>query len=223
MRVFLLSAVALLVAVRAPAQAAERLFVRPWIELEPVARIEPGAYPVPLETAERSLLDDARQLISAMVYGWSFRYIPGDTSRSVAEQFVLTPLAEIPFGSPRLRVTETEVSDHETRLWARVLYTLNDDEARRRASWQSTTAAMSTGEGKASVIKGTGGRRASLEDAVRQAIQLGLHSRYLNTPREVSGVVVLWDDPQTRIGSGSYTTVATVKFLLSEIVPYRIF
>lgn len=221
MRVLLLSAVALLAAVQSSAQAAERLSVRPWVDLEPVVRIEPGQYPIPLDTAERSLLDEARLLISAMVYGWSFRYIPRDSSRSVAEQFVLTPLAEVPFGSPRLRVSETQVS--ETRLWARVFYTLNDDETRRRASWESNTATQSTGQGQASVMKGASAKRASLEDAVRQAIQQGLHSRYVNRPREVSGEAVLWTDPETRVRSGSYTTVATVKFLLAEIVPYRIF
>jgi len=188
-----------------------------------VVRIEPGQYPIPVSTAERSLLDEARLLVSAMVYGWSFRFTPGDTSRAVAEQFVLTPVAEVPFGNPRLRVIETELSDDHTRLWARVLYSLTDDETRRREAWESNTATLSTGQGEASVMKGASAKRASLEDAVRQAIQQGLHDRYLNKPREVDGQVVLWEDPQTRVGSGSYRTVATVKFLLAEIVPYRIF
>ncbi len=223
MRVFLVSLLALLAADAVSAQAAERIFVRPWVELEPVVRIEPGQYPIPVATAERSLLDEARLLVSAMVYGWSFRYTPGDTGRAVTEQFALTPVAEVPFGNPRLRVIETELSDNETRLWARVLYSLTDDEVRRREAWESNTATLSTGQGEASVMKGVSAKRASLEDAVRQAIQQGLHARYLNKPREVTGQVVLWDDPQTRVGSGRYTTVATVKFLLAEIVPYRIF
>jgi len=223
MRVFLVSLAALLVAVSVSAQAAERLFVRPWVLLEPVVRIEPGQYPIPVETAERSLLDEARLLVSAMVYGWSFRYTPADAGRRVSEEFVLTPVAEVPMGSPRLRVIETEVTDNETRLWARVLYSMTDDEARRRAAWESNTATLATGQGQASVMKGDTAKGESLEDAVRQAIQQGLHDRYLNKPREITGQVVLWDDPQTRVGSGSYTTVATVKFLLSELVPYRIF
>ncbi len=72
-------------------------------------RIEPGPYPIPVDVAEKTLLEQARVLLSGMVYGWSFSYIPGDKARRVEESFVLTPLAQIPWGSPRLRVTETEV------------------------------------------------------------------------------------------------------------------
>ena len=39
------------------------------------------------------------------------------------ESFVLTPVAEIPWGSPRLVVRETEVEDQ--KLWARLSYTMN--------------------------------------------------------------------------------------------------
>jgi hypothetical protein len=34
---------------------------------------------------------------------------------------------------------------------------------------------------------------------------------------------VLWDDPRTTVRSGAYTTVAKVKLLVREVIPYRIF
>ena len=127
----LAASLAILSASLAGAQDTERLVIRPWIELEPLVRIGPGPYPIPVETAEKTLLELSRVLLSAMVYGWDFSYEPGDRVRAVQERFALSPLAEIRWGSPRLRVVDTEVS--EVRLWARVSYTLDDEESRRRA------------------------------------------------------------------------------------------
>ena len=208
-------------AARAWTGAADLISLRPWVELEPIVRIDAGEYPIPVETAERKLLEEARLLVSGMIYGWSFVYTPGDAARRVEERFDLTPLAEIPWGSPRLRVSETEVV--EAKLYARVLYSLSDDEALRRSAWESNTAALSTGNGRASAMKGPAAKMASLQDAIRDAIRLSLHTRYVNKPREISGEVVLWDDPRTLVRSGEYRTVAKVKLRIREIVPYRIF
>ncbi len=211
----------LLVGTSAGAQSVDRLFIRPWIELQPLARLEPDQPQKPLKTAERELLEQGRVLFSAMIYGWIFTYIPGDQSRQVKESFVLTPVAEIPWGSARLEVRETEIV--EAKLWARMSYALNDDESRRRLAWESNTAALSTGRGQAMVTEGASARMASLKDAVKDAIRRSLNSRYINKPREIDGEVVLWDDPITLLGSGAFSTSAKVKLLVRELVPYRIF
>jgi len=203
------------------AEDTDRLFIRPWIELEPLVRIGPGPYPIPVDVAKKTLLETARVLLSAMVYGWDFSYEPGDRARRVQERFVLTPLAQVPWGSPRLRVMETEVT--EVRLWARVSYALDEEESRRRAAWQSGTAALSTGQGTAALQLGGPGRTASLESAVRDAIRRSLDTRYVNKPRQITGEVVLWTDPTVLVRQGAYLTTATVKLLVRELIPYRIF
>jgi hypothetical protein len=207
--------------VQVAAQPVDRVFIRPWIELEPLVRIGDGPYPIPVADAEKSLLDDARVLISGMVYGWSFRYIPADKGRRVEELFELTPLALIAPGTPRLRVLETEVSD--TRLYARVAYTMNDEEVSRRAAWDSNTAEMSTGLGTADIMAGPQARSESLSNAIRDAIRLALDQRYLNKPRQVTGDVVLWEDPAVLVRTGAYATSAKVKLVVRELVPYRIY
>jgi hypothetical protein len=216
-----LTALLLLLFTAALAPADDRLFIRPWVELEPLVRIDPGTYPIPVDVAERQLLEEGRLLFSGMIYGWTFSYVPGDRARRVQESFVLTPVAQIPWGSPRLAVRETEVEDK--KLWARISYTMNDDEVLRRASWESNTAALSTGRGKAPANAGPPGKGASLQDAIRDAIRLSLDTRFVNKPREISGEVVLWDDPQAYVRSGVYSTVAKVKVLVRELIPYRIF
>jgi hypothetical protein len=199
----------------------DRLFIRPWIELQPLARPEPDQPQKPIGTAEQELLEEGRVLFSAMIYGWTFSYIPGDLSRQVKESFTLTPIAEIPWGSARLEVRETERD--EAKLWAQMSYALNDDESQRRQAWESNTAALSTGRGQAKVTEGASARMASLRDAVRDAIRRSLDSRYINKPRQVDGDVVLWDDPIILVGSGAFSTSAKVKLMVRELVPYRIF
>jgi len=211
----------LLAALPAQAQTDNRLFVRPWFELEPVVRIEEGQYPIPAEKAERAVLEEARTLLSGMVFGWSFDYTPANGARGVAERFTLTPLAQIPWGSPRLRVIETQVAGE--KLWARVVYSMDEAETARRASWESATALLSEGEGKASIMKGPEAKGLSLQDAIRDAIRVALHGTYLDPPRQVLGDVVLWDDPQSVVRSGVYRTIAEVKVMVREVVPYRIF
>ena len=203
------------------APADDRLFIRPWAELEPLVRIDQGVYPIPVDVAERQLLEEGRLLLSGMIYGWSFIYIPGDRARQVQESFILTPVAQIPWGSPRLVVRESEV--HEQKLWAQLIYTMSTEEALRRASWESNTAELSTGRGRALANAGPPGKGASLRDAIRDAIRLSLDTRVVNKPRQISGELVLWDDPQVFVRSGVYTTVAKVKLLVRELVPYRIF
>ncbi len=221
MRLFSSCLLILLAALPAWTQSDNRVFVRPWVELEPLVRIEPGQYPIPVEKAERTVLEEARVLLSGMVYGWTFDFTPPNSARSVAESFTLTPIAQIPWGSPRLRVVETQTVDE--RLWARASYSMDDAEAARRASWESGTALLSQGEGKADVMKGPAAKSLSFQDAVRDAIRLALHGTYIDAPRRILGDVVLWDDPRTIIRSGMYRTEVTVKILVREVIPYRIF
>ena len=111
----------------------------------------------------------------------------------------------------------------ETRLWVRMVYALDENESLRRAGWESNTAVLSTGQGKASAMQGPSAKMAALQDAIRDAIRRGLDARYVNKPREISGEVVLWDDPQSIVRAGFYFTTAKVKLTVRELVPYRIF
>lgn len=210
-----------LAALSAGAQTDNPLFVRPWVELEPVVRIETDQYPIPAEKAARAALEEARVLLSGMIYGWSFDYTPANSARGVAESFALTPIAQIPWGSTRLRVMETETA--EQKLWARASYSMDDAEAARRASWESGTALLSQGEGKADVMKGPDAKGLSFQDAVRDAIRVALHGSYIDAPRQIRGDVVLWDDPQSLVRSGMYRTTVKVKIMVRDVVPYRIF
>jgi hypothetical protein len=198
-----------------------RLFVRPWADLEPFVRVGADPYPLSAETAQRRILEEARVLLSAMVYGYSFTYTPSDAVRAVPETFQLTPSAEIAWGADRVRVVESDVED--VRLYARVSFTLSDFEARRRSSWDSSAVAMATGSGEGDLFKGYTDKIVALRNAIESAIKEHLRTRILNKPREVRGEVVLWEDPRTIVRAGKYVTTAKVRLRITEIIPYRIF
>ncbi len=203
-----------------PAQT-DLLWVHPWCELEPFVRVGADEYPLPRDTAARRVLEEGRILFSAMVYGYTFVYTPSDAARRVAEVFELTPVAEIPWGSERLRVGETGVE--ENRLSSRLSYSLSQAEMLRRASWSSGALPLSTGSGQGNLFKGYTEKITALQNAMKEAVRDHLRTRVLNKPREVRGDVVLWEDPRTIVRAGVYVTTAKVKLRVREIVPYRIF
>ena len=81
------------------------LSLRLWCELEPMVQ-EYEDYPLSTEEAQRRALEEAREILSGMVYGYRFRYTPGDRVRSIEEEFLLTPVAEIRWGDPNMRVAD---------------------------------------------------------------------------------------------------------------------
>ena len=217
--VSVLSALLVTLACR-PAAGDDRVFIRPWVELEPVFRIEPE-YPIPLEKAGQWVLEEARTLLSGMVYGWTFSWTPSDVARKVADRFELVPVAEIPWGSDRLVVRQTQVE--EARLFAQVFYTMNPAEQLRRESWAGAVVDAATGIGEASAMKGRQAKAEALANAIKDAVRNQLHTRILNKPRQIRGEVVLWEDPQVWVASGAYHAVAKIRLRVVEIVPYRIF
>ena len=203
-----------------PAAGDDRVFIRPWVELEPVFRIEPE-YPIPLEKAGQWVLEEARTLLSGLVYGWTFSWTPSDAARKVADRFDLVPVAEIPWGSDRLVVRQTRVE--EARLFAQVFYTMNPAEQLRRESGAGAVVDAATGIGEAPAMKGRQAKAEALANAIKDAVRNQLHTRILNKPRQIRGEVVLWDDPQVWVASGAYHAVAKIRLRVVEIVPYRIF
>lgn len=210
-----------LLALARPAAGDDRLFIRPWVELEPVVRIDEGDYPIPLETAGRWLLEEARTLLSGMVYGWTFTWTPGDAARKVEDRFDLVPVAEIPRGSERLVVRQTEVA--EARLFAQVSYQMSPSEDLRRRSWAGAAVDEASGAGEAPVLDGRAAKLLALANAIKDAVRGHLRTRILNKPREIRGEVVLWEDPRAWVASGAYHATAKVRLRVLDVIPYRIF
>jgi hypothetical protein len=76
------------------------LVVEVWSELDPLVA-DGGERPVPREVAIERLLEEATLVLSGMIYGFRFRYVPSYRAREIAEEFELEPYATIVRGHPQ--------------------------------------------------------------------------------------------------------------------------
>ena len=213
-----------------PTEPPQLLVLQLWSELDP-PRGGWAAVPVPGEEgaqaaeaagqATRRLLEEARQVLSLMVYGCRFRYVPADNARGVREEFVLEALGEVGWGEPALRVLDTEL--REERLHARLEYRLSEAQARRRAAWSSNTVPSAAGTGEGDLFQGPAGKHAALEAALREAVRGHLRPRLFSRPREVRGELLLWSEPRTVVQAGRYRSTAAARLRVTQVIPYRIF
>ncbi|MCL1836791.1 MAG: hypothetical protein FWG46_04505 [Treponema sp.] len=197
-----------------------------WVDLEPIYGDRADSeYPLSQETAARRALQEAALYYSAMIYGWSFHYDIGERARGIAEDFdVFEPMGEIPWGDPRMSVTEVETRGMTLRIWTD--YRLNETQQRRILRWRTGTVrnAQSIGycplEGPTSESLWLDIRHAALKDAARAAVRQMLRGSERNRPKEASGYISLASFPRFFIDSGRWTAVARFRVQINEIVPF---
>jgi hypothetical protein len=196
--------------------------LRLWCELEPMVQ-ENESYPLSAETAQRRALEEARAILSGMIYGYSFRYVPGDTVRMIGEEFTLNPVAEVLWGDPNMQIADAYVKD--SLLFIKITYQLEDFQNARRRAWASNSVEASTGVGTHSVFTAPSpeGKQRALQEALKNAVREALRPVHFNKPREVTGEILIWNEPRTFIQSGTYTTQADVKLRVKEIRSYSLF
>jgi len=212
---------ALLAARGVPAVEAERVDLELWCDLDPIVQEGSAAGSLSREEALRRLLEEARTVLSGMIYGYSFVYTPSDESRKVAETFRLTARAEIPWGDERLSVAGTRLDS--SRLYALFRYKLDPEQEAWRTAWQSGAASKASGTGTGNVFLGYHERTAALYDAVKEAIRGYLRPGVPNKPREVRGELLLWEVPGTTMSSGEYRTRVVIRLRIAALTPYRVY
>jgi hypothetical protein len=196
--------------------------VRLWCELEPMV-LENEDYPLSTEEAQRRALEEARAILSGMIYGYRFRYIPGDRVRQIEEEFTITPVAEILWGDPNMEIADAHIRDN--LFFLKVTYRLQEFQLARRRAWSSNSLEAASGLGSHSVFTATSpeGKQLALREALKNAVREALRPVHFNKPREVTGEILLWSEPHTIIQSGAYTTRADVKLRVKEIRSYSLF
>jgi len=194
------------------------------VDLEPmyIGHID-DEYPLDAAKAGRRALDELSLFFSAMIYGWSFSYEPGERARGIAEKLELEPLGTIQYGDPALKVTDTSFADMRLRVWAD--YNLDDALQRRMQVWRSGTVrnAQATGYGPSYINEYPGWlalKKTALEDAARAALRALLQSGERNRPKEVSGFISLASIPRYFIDSGRWVTSARFRVQVTEILPF---
>lgn len=209
------------VGLRAQELSAHFLQAEIWCELEPMVQDPGERYPLSKDAAIKQILTEARFVFSGMLYGFDFVYTPADPGRGVAGLFTLTPVAEIPWGDPRLEVLQTRTAD--TRLYANLLYNLAPFQERWRTAWESNLFPTAGGRGEGSYYGGLPQKMLSYRNAIREAIRAYLQARVYNRPRVVRGQVELAGQPETVVGAGKFITTVSVRLKIAQVEPYSVY
>jgi hypothetical protein len=170
------------------------------------------------ERVLKELLEDARWAFSGMIYGFSVSWTPPSGSRNVKEELTISPLAQIPYGDPRMRV----VSITRENGFDYVLFEYNPDASQesRLEGWCSE--AFPASAGTAVIPGGEGSRREAMEGAVKQALKAYLRVRDYNRPREIRGRVAFTEFPQTGFAGGSVSATVRLRMDIEALRPYRV-
>jgi len=218
-KLFLLPVLILTLPLEAAPLHNEIISLHLWEETEPM--IWTQEKPRAKEETYRELLQEACEILSGMLYGYDFYYVPYDKSRNIAEEFKLIPLARVQWGDPNLKIEATERRGN--RVYVKLNYYLESFQEARRDAWSSNTFPIVSGSGRGNLFAGRTAKRESISQAIKEAIRNHLRPRVFNKPRELSGQLLIWKEPRIIIEEGSYLTLVTIKLRVGEITPYRIF
>ena len=199
----------------------EKLTITLWCELEPFIQFDGDTSPLSEKEIMKRVLEEARIIFSAMIYGYSFTYTPYDKQRQVAEIFQLEPLSEILWGDPGLKVIDSEIIDK--RVYMRVSYRCMDFQTARIEAWKTFATPSASGRGNGDFFKGYGEKITSLKNAIKEAIRGYMRKRTFNKPKEITGEVLLSEMSNTIINAGEYITTAKVKVNIKNIIQYKVF
>ncbi|GAB4366511.1 MAG: hypothetical protein Kow009_03290 [Spirochaetales bacterium] len=148
------------------------------------------------------ILEEARYVLSGMVYGYTFSYTPYDKSRKVEEEFLLEPYRWIQKGDPNLSVAGVRVEG--SRMYVRIRYLLRDFQESWYQGLRSNLYPATSGEGEAPFYDGPEGRMKAIQEGVKNAIREYARTILYNKPRTLKGLIVLDAAPRLILESGLY-------------------
>ena len=194
-----------------------------WAELDAYPGLElssdenSGQFDFPVSQMRRI----APFIISGMVYGWNFVYVPYDKARGVEEYLEVTEIVSSDVIKSGIKYTSPWISDNNLNCW--VEYVRTDSQVQTYNLWKSIQNPVIGGIGYASVEKGFEGIEEAAREALKDAIRNYYRKVIKNKPKEINGSVLIRDFPTLGITSGRY--VINLDFFLEcgRIVEYSVY
>ncbi len=162
-------------------------------------------------------------LINGMINGWTFEYVPYDRTRQVAEFFDFGDVQEFDSYVNPVTYKYPSVDNDNNRIlcWAYCNRTASQQLNYER--WMSIQHPRVTGHGTGDVSKGFDGIKDACSAAVRNAVREHWRTLVKNKPKEISGKVLLIQEPRIYIKDGQY--VVDLDFFLEtdRIILYSLY
>ena len=157
---------------------------------------EPFDYPI------RSIKEVAPFLISGMVYGWNFTYVPSDKQRNVEEYLEIEEIVPSSVLISGISYSSPWMQNNRFNCW--VEYTRNNSQIHNYNLWSSIKNPVIHGVGYGDLKKGFDGLKDSAYDALKNAVREYYRAVIKNKPKEITGSVLIRDIPTIGISSGRY-------------------
>ncbi len=170
---------------------------------------------------KRDLFREAVFVFSGMIYGFDFRYIPGDKRRNVDDLIEINPINEIRWGDPGLKIRSTR-SEGNRNL---VQFSYYPEESMRSwiMYWSSGSFPLTGGRGEGDFLKGFAAKKDAVEKGVREAVRNYMRSRVRNKPQKIEGEFIFASPPDYLYAAGIYTASVKIKLNVEKVSDYSIY
>ncbi len=162
------------------------------------------------------------EIVSAIIYGYEFEFVPASPTRSIEEEWKLVPVALI--DAENSQFTLLSAKRDERLLYTVFRFDVNKEQQGILDSWNNATALSGFGRGRALFERdGITTKRTALFNALKEAVFLRLKQQYPNAPRRVTGRVRLENPPLFTIIDSSYSTKADVEIVFNTVDAHVLF
>lgn len=186
-------------------------------ELEEAQDLSAGQFDYPIKSVKQV----APFLISGMVYGWNFVYVPSDKARGVEEYLDIEEIVPGDVLVPGISYASPWFQNNRFNCWCE--YTRNDSQIQSYNLWNSIKNPVIHGVGYGELRKGFDGLKDAAYDALKNAVREHYRSVIKNKPKEITGAVLIRDIPTIGITSGRY--IFNLDFFLEcgKIIEYSVY
>ncbi len=194
-----------------------------WAELDAYPELElsgdenEGQFDFPISQMHKI----APFIITGMVYGWNFVYVPSDKARGVEEYLEITEIVSADVIRGGIRYASPWISENNLNCW--VEYTRTDSQVQNYNLWASIKNPVIGGIGYGSIEKGFEGIEEAARESLKDAVRKYYRNIIKNKPKEIHGAVLIRKFPTLGIDSGRY--VINLDFFLEcgKIVEYKVY
>lgn len=161
-------------------------------------------------------------ILSGMVYGWKFEYVPYDKARGVAEFFEFTPVQKLTEAElEKVNYAKPWIEDSFLNCW--VEYRRTDPQLHIYKGWQSILNPKIRGEGYAKLSEGFDGIQKACGEALKFAVRNYERKWIKSKPKEITGVVFMREPPKIGISAGRYKVTLDFFMETDRIIEYKTF
>lgn len=171
------------------------------------------------EEVMKAMLEEARWVFSAMIYGLEVEYTPSDIAREVDRLFTAELLAEIPFGDPALEIYDTFLENNLFHTFIR--YELNSYQERRIEYWNSGVFESGTAYGFFPYFQDES-RINAIKDGIRIALENQLKPEVFNKPESIEAEVLLRESPSINLEAGQNRAFVKIRSHIKDVRHYRV-